>query len=289
MAAANTMVPVNFSLTIDKCGDNEAVSHEMNGESVIDRVPIGDHLFLQASLETDTDTDVTLNSGISPLIDGKKVRILAYDGEIFMAYADYIFSDEILYPVTKGLTVPTNKLFTFVAYSYNNSKLPVHDPVSVSGIYPSDGLLWGSTTMPVTENNAVEINMSQLFSRITVRISSGDSTNTMSAKVDQHTLNYLKNMDVKTGKQATLDVFRGSVSIEADSTLSISFLMSLPADSILISNSPSMFVAVADTVKVEIDSISIGDVTYPGPYNCSFVRVLQPGKSYKIEINLSDL
>jgi hypothetical protein len=140
------LVTINFSLEDISYGSDEDVSRSMsftNMEPGTVVVPVGDNLFMYATLEA--DPSVGTRATASGLANDTEVRILAYlnDGTTIAAQADYTGSGASLVPKSTPLKVAAGSPYRFVAYARDGALLSTLSPLNDFNPSTAPDLLWG--------------------------------------------------------------------------------------------------------------------------------------------------
>jgi len=280
---------LGLHFTIEKAnyGANKLVTRDhsdMNPETVV--VPLGDDLYMYASLEADREDQT--RAGSSPLSDGTKLRIVAYlDGSAYHAHADYTISNGALVSDTVLSVAPGN--YKFVAYSFNSSTvLPVHSEI-LPDIDPVNDLLWGcyplSGTYPVTEttHEEISITLSHLFAQATVQATTNEIGNIAITHIDS--------VSIIPGKKANLTVNTGLRPAGSDAAQYFSSIWPGINTATVTANKPrTVFTGDANFTTVNIGNLSLAG--YAAPFKnltATFIQAMEKGHSYTFKVSFKKI
>jgi hypothetical protein len=282
-------VPVRFAVSAGDYEESEGAVRSFGSEAPETKVvPIGDDLYLYATLKPDPDaTSDELRAGIA-LADGQKVYLAAYEQGTSTPAAP-----TTLYTCTGGQMIADggNPLgvepgtYDFVAYSYYNSS----ETPAASNINPVKDLVWGSQAgRPIAatyEGRTVTIKMDHLFSKVKVNLKVSEIANASITELDE--------VEIEGNSTANLSVYNGVISKNAALTQELTFPDSYPT-----TNTTSAALLVYPVVSPSKARVNIGHMKIAvsgetgSPYTISDLLVefdspLAAGKSYLLEVSLN--
>jgi hypothetical protein len=184
------LVPIYFTTSAAGYDDSdEAVRNLSVEEPETAVVPLGDDLFLYATLQPDPEEEQDSGELREAITNGQMVRIAAFN-----ASSGVQVGTTVTYTHTGGKLVPdgdpigvepdNSTLYRFVAYSYYGARTT--DPVE-TGIHPSYDLVWGfcEKTVEDTEvSRTVPIEMKHKFSRVRVKLDASAVASNISNLID---------------------------------------------------------------------------------------------------------
>ncbi|MDR1527657.1 MAG: fimbrillin family protein, partial [Dysgonamonadaceae bacterium] len=284
---AGETIPVRFLLQQAPSDEGELVTRSSasgTGEEASSVVPLGDNLYLHASLEVappePTRAPLTFSSGTL-------IIIAAYLGANTTATASAVYevNGSAFTPYNSGpeLSVTSGQTYRFVAYSYNSSSPLTHsasETIPLSPANADDGnFLWGMTDASVSAGSStVSITMKRRLSRASVRITTPSSSYPIIA-ISGITIGpgHSVDMSLKDGSfTSTASTIPQSVTLLASSTLPST---AVETDNCLVCTNGST------TTTVTIGSITINSKTYTNP-TAYFNKQLEPNKSYILRVDI---
>jgi hypothetical protein len=265
---------VNFSLgDIDYKGD-ETVTRGYSEVEETARVPLGDGVFMFATLEEDLEAPT--RAGVA-LEDGVKVRIVAYNettsAETSMEYT--VMGGALT--TNTAMTIETGNTYTFVAYSYNSTISPTYPATTITEA-PTKDLLWGSVSKPITPtDNSVYITMNHVFTQIKMKA----TTTNVSA---QPVIKGLTGVTVTPGNAVDLTIKTGAVAPNGADTQTVSTWNDMNTTTV-VSDPILVYTGTANPIYVNISSVTIdGYLAFTG-IQAAFKKALTAGYSYTLVVN----
>jgi hypothetical protein len=268
-------VTVNFSLgDIDYKGDETVTRGYAEMEETV-RVPLGDGVFMFATLEEDLEAPT--RAGIA-LEDGVIVRIVAYNettaAETSMEYT--VVNGALT--TSTAMTIETGDTYTFVAYSYNSDVSPTYPGPTITVASPHD-LLWGSASKPITPtDNSVYITLSHKFAQVKVKATTEKVTN-------KPVIKDLTGVTVTPGNPINLTIKTGAVAKNAAAaTQAVSTWNDLDTKTVT-SDPITVYTGTTNPIYVNISSVTIdGYLAFTG-IKAEFKKRLTVGTSYTLVVN----
>lgn len=173
---ANKEVAVIFSVNRAGYGASDEARSSFDARKLEPTVvPLGNDIYLYATLEPDSTESLSDELRASPLLNKQKIRLAAFNKTTGLqegSAATYTYTGGKLVPdgLPLGVEPDDGTIYRFVAYSYFGD--PETDPVE-TGIEPSQDLVWGVKEQPITDTEAgrtVSITMDHRFSRVRVKL-----------------------------------------------------------------------------------------------------------------------
>ena len=260
------LIAVNFTVGKIEYDDREVVSRSSS--------PLG-------GVNGDNDAPVKLRSA-QPLDPGVIVRIVAYAGisyDTYYGFADYeVMYGGLLTPFPSGapeLSVPMGT-FNFVAYSFNNND-PMPAYAQITGGITSKDVLWGDSVATITSvSQQVHITMNHLMTKVVIRATTGLTSTDFLNSAEAAILCYEPTLDVQDG---TL-IPGGSLT-----EIPFSWTITDPSLSTQISDTLYVFTDEENTTHLRIDHMFINNNKYTGPFNITYHKPLEAGKSYELLVH----
>jgi hypothetical protein len=284
-------VPVVFSIST---GGYNAANEGIRGaipneeEAVTEVVPLGNDLYLYATLRPDPAEEQAQGELRASLFTNQKVRFAAFNKTTGLqegSTVTYTYNGSKLVPDAGndplGVEPDDGTVYRFVAYSYYGS--PGTDPVETD-IAPEKDLVWGVTEQVITDTEAgrkVEINMSHLFSRMRVKV----DASTIATAIKN--INITNNVQLK-GKATDLDIETGGLSDgAADAALSV---VNFAGTATVQTSDYVVFYAIPTKVSIGSITLTIGglDKTF-SLLSTNFNKVWVGGRSYTLEVDVKKL
>ncbi|MDR1526958.1 MAG: hypothetical protein LBS46_04710 [Dysgonamonadaceae bacterium] len=284
---AGETIPVRFLLQQAPSGEGESLTRSSasgTGEEASSVVPLGDNLYLHASLEVappePTRDALTFNSGA-------QIIVAAYEGgnTVATASAVYEVNGSAFTPYNSGpeLSVTSGQVYRFVAYSYNSSSPLTHstETVSLSPATATDGnFLWGTTTASVSSGSStVSITMKRRLSRASVRVTTPSSSYPITA---------ISGITIGPGYSVDMQLSDGSFTSTASTIPQpVSNYTGLTTNTV---NTDPRIVCTngSSSTTVTIGSITVGSgagITYTD-LTAVFNKQLEPNKSYILRVDI---
>jgi hypothetical protein len=279
LGGSGEKVRVNISLGDIVYKGNETVTRGSHSEAETVRVPLGNGLYLSATIEEDAE-DAPIRDATT-LENGVKVRVVAYKGSTVEATAEYTVASGALISTT-GIEVSTGNTYNFVAYSYNSIASPAYSSPTIT-VDPSNDLLWGSYTQPIDdENNEVSITMSHKFSQVRVKA--------MSTNVpDQPDITSMTGVTVTPGNAADLTIRTGDMGKNAAAfTQNVSW-SNWTDGTVVTSDYTIVYTSDTNPFYVNIGSVTLDG--YDTPFTnakAGFYKGLAEGTSYTLVIDFQE-
>jgi hypothetical protein len=275
LGGSGEKVTVNFSLgDIDYKGDETVTRGYSEMEETV-RVPLGDGVFMFATLEEDLEAPT--RAGIA-LEDGVKVRIVAYNettsAETSMEYT--VVNGALT--TSTAMTIETGDTYTFVAYSYNSGVSPTYPGPTITEA-PTKDLLWGSASKTITlADNSVYITMDHVFAQVKVRAKT-------TSVVHQPVIKDLTGVTVTPGNQVDLTIKTGAVAPNGAATQTVSTWNDMNT-TVVTSDPILVYTGTANPIYVNINSVLIdGYLAFTGIPPVEFKKALTVGTSYTLVVN----
>jgi hypothetical protein len=249
-------------------------------------VPIGDDLYLYATLKPDLSVASGEVRVAVPPADGQKVCLEAYTQgtSTCVAAATYTYTGGKLVADGDDPLLVEPGTYDFAAYSYYNSA----ETPAKSGIDPVKDLVWGrqlNRTIGTGSDaeRTVTIKMDHLFSKVRMMIDvSGMTGATLAAPTG---------VAIEGGSYAALEAHGGTLFAGATLTQTLSWPVVSPATASITSNERLVYPVASPAkakVKVEGMTISISGVDRPVPdFSIEFDRSLEGGTRYLLEVSLN--
>jgi hypothetical protein len=269
-------VAVNISLGDVAYRGHETVTRGYDSEAEAVRVPLGDGVYLFATLEE--DLEAPMRAGV-PLEEGAKVRVVAYDGSTIESTTEYEVMGGALVTVT-ALEVNVGTTYTFVAYSYNNGTSPDYPtfPDTEITVGPPHDLLWASVPKLITSSDYnVSITMKHQFAQVLVK-----ATTTLVS--GQPVIKNMSGVTVTPGHSVDLTIETGDV--EENAAVTQSVLSWNDLDTKTVTSDPIVvYPGTANPVFVNIGSVTIAGYNPFTNAQAEFKKALTAGTSYTLVVN----
>ncbi|MDR1526966.1 MAG: hypothetical protein LBS46_04750 [Dysgonamonadaceae bacterium] len=283
-AGSGEKIPVRFLLQQASYGGGESLTRSSasgTGEEASSIVPLGDNLYLYASLEVvppePTRAPLTFNSSA-------QIIVAAYEGSSTTATASAVYevNGSAFIPYNSGPELKVDPgTYTFVAYSYNSSSPLTHstsETVSLSPANEDDGdFLWGTTTASVSAgNNAITITMTRRLSKASVRVTTPSSSYPITA---------ISGITIGPGHSVDMQLSDGSFTSTASTIPQpVSNYTGLTTNTV---NTDPRIVCTngSTTTTVTIGSITINSKTYTD-LTTVFNKQLESNKSYILRVDI---
>ena len=311
-------VVVNFVLNQPTYGNDEAVESRSFSadEPATDfvRVHGAQDVFLYATLEEETAPTGLRYATSNTMADNHFVHIVAFrasDSSIENQAIFKVTGGELI-PVTDFLTVTVGNSYIFAAYSFGTlslSNIGSGNAATFAGLTtnPATDLLWGitpSSTLITGPENAVDIKLNHLFSRVRVEASSASIipahyfTAIGGAHINPNyggslSLNVLTGALTPSGGPSSTGAslvgtdkwsYNGGTSWTSETAINAT----APYNSTVESKYVYVFANGANTLALKITNLSLGDGSSPsfqlGAYELRFTKTLEPGKSYTMKL-----
>jgi hypothetical protein len=274
LGGSGEKVTVNFSLgDIDYKGD-ETITRGYAERTEIVKVPLGDDVFMFASLEADLEAPTRAVA----LEDGVKVRVIAYNETASTETSmEYTVVNGALTTST-AMTIETGNNYIFVAYSYNSTDSPTY-PATTITMAPTEDLLWGTASKFITlSDNSVHITMSHIFAQIKVKA-------TTTTVVHQPVIKSLTGVTVTPGNQVTLTVKTGAIAKGVVAAQTVSAWNNMNTTTVT-SDPILVYTGTSNPIYVNINSVTIdGYLAFTGIPPVAFKSALTGGTSYTLVVN----
>jgi hypothetical protein len=272
---SGNQVPITFSMSNAGYSADEEVRSAGSVEPETVTAPLGDDLYLSATLEVDpADPTLRAQVGLKP---NQRVQIAAFKGTVQQGLTiTYVYSGSTFTPyngATPLMVEGDGSTYTFVAYSYYGD--PETTP-GESGIHPSKDLVWGSATQAVSGAATVNLNMVHKFSQVRVTINASTDANNMS----------LDGVQVLGGKTANLTPRTGDVAATStNAPVDVNFPSSTAA-----TQTSGYAAYYKDVTGVKIGSITMATKTNGSKSftneSFSFSKALTVGWSYTLTVRI---
>ncbi|MDR1526224.1 MAG: fimbrillin family protein [Dysgonamonadaceae bacterium] len=286
-AGSGEKIPVRFLLQQASYGEGESLTRSSasgTGEEASSVVPLGDNLYLHASLEVappePTRAPLTFNSSA-------QIIVAAYEGSSTTATASAVYKESSgsITPQSSALSLEPGT-YTFVAYSYNSTSPLTHiisETVSLSPDDDDDGkFLWGNDIDKTISagSNAVTITMKRRLSKASVKVMTPSTGG-------PYTIDAISDIAIGPGHSVNMSLKDGSFTSTANDILQqVPLLASTtyPSPSV---ETESRLVCTngSPTTTVTIGSITINSNTYTD-LTANFNKELEPNKSYILRVDI---
>jgi hypothetical protein len=274
---AGEKVAVNISLGDVAYRGHETVMRGDNSAAEAVRVPLGDGVYMFATLEEDLEAPT--RAGI-PLEEGAKVRVVAYDGSTIESTTEYEVTGGALVSAT-ALEVSLGTTYTFVAYSYNNGTSPDYPtiPATEITVAPPHDLLWGSVSKPISaSDHSVQITMSHQFAQVRVKA----RTTFVSGRP---AIMNMSGVTVTPGNAVDLTIETGAVAKNVAAATQAVSAWSAFNDSVVTSDPILVYTGTANPIYVKIGSVTIAGYNPFTNAQAEFKKALAAGTSYTLVVN----
>jgi hypothetical protein len=271
-------IAVNISLGDVAYQGHETVMRGYDSAAEAVRVPLGDGVYMFATLEE--DLEAPRRAGV-PLEEGAKVRVVAYDGSTIESTTEYTVTGGALVSAT-ALEVNVGTTYTFVAYSYNNGTSPDYPtfPDTEITVAPPHDLLWASVPKLITSSDYnVSITMKHQFAQVRVKA----RTTFVSGRP---AIKNMSGVTVTPGNAVDLTIETGAVAKNAAVATQAVSAWSAFNDSVVTSDPIVVYTGTANPVFVNIGSVTINGYAVPFTNaQAEFKKALTVGTSYTLVVN----
>jgi uncharacterized protein (TIGR02145 family) len=286
------VVPVYFTTSAAGYDDSDETVRNLSmeePETVV--VPMGDNLFLYATLQPDPAEEQDSEELREALTNGQKVRIAAFNTTTGLQEGT-----TVTYTRTGGKLVPdgdpigvepdNTTVYRFVAYSYYAARTT--DPVE-TGITPSQDLIWGFHEKKIEDTEAsrtVPIEMKHKFSRVKVKIDASTVASTIVS---------VTSVQILGGQTVNLtDIKEGTVAATGTGVnyniSSLSYFTGSGA--VRTSTNYQVFYPSPTGVSIGAMTLTLSSTGMNKTYNnisADFTKALTPGKSYTLVVDIKKL
>ena len=236
-------------------------------------IRLDDDLYISATLVEDPPP-VTLRS--IPLIYNSQVRIVAYDGSstAYIDHADYsVVGGGAIVPVNLPLRVPATGTYRFVAYSFHNADPLKPFAETTDSFEVSEDLLWGAQNATInTGLEHVHITVNHMFSQVKMEV-----------KTIGNVINNISGAQITSHDSSKLIVRTGQLAPNSGSMQVFPFTWMSPSNFLWVSDQRLVYTDGAVS-GVQIGSITLNGVVYPGPHIIPYNTPLTGGKSYTLRV-----
>ncbi|MDR1526079.1 MAG: FimB/Mfa2 family fimbrial subunit [Dysgonamonadaceae bacterium] len=263
---AGETIPVRFLLQQAPYGEGESLTRSSASgieEEALSVVPLGDNLYLHASLEVvppePTRDALTFTSGTQIIVAAyKDSETTATDIAVYEVSSGGSIAPHVSNP---ELSVPAGT-YTFVAYAYDavTSLSPLSEvTLSPANSNNEENFLWGKTATPVViaggNPNTVSITMARRMSKVNVEVAT-------SPEASNYYITSISDVRVGPGYTATMSIKGGTFSDPNFIAQYVSF-GSIPANSTVIT-SASRLVFTNQANETDTTTVTIGSITING-------------------------